>query len=229
MKYLKSMREFFAFVACLLVITGIGLLSESMPAHAQIVNPPAPITAGTGLTKTGNVLSVNYGTSASSALRGDTTSVSSWSTTGALTAGNGFTVTAGTATLNGPETIVGNNKLTLGGQISQQSSVTISGAKGTLAATTSPQTIDSWATSSFFSGHYTVIVKQNTNYQVSDFLVVTDGATATLTLINTTSSTGSAFATFAASFSGGTVTVTTTYASGAQTGSFRLNCINTQA
>lgn len=229
MQFLKSMREFLGFaIAAVLIIGGYGL-SHSDDAVAQIVNPSAPILAGTGLTKTGNTLSVNYGTGATTALRGDTTSVSTWATTGALTAGNGFNVSAGTSTLTGPLTVSGANKTTLGGVVSQQSSVTYGAAKGTLLANTSAQLIDSWPTTSFFSGHYTVIVKQNTAYQVSDFLVVTDGATTVSTLVNTTSSTGVPLATFSTSITSGTVSVFVTFVSGANTGSYRFGALNTQA
>lgn len=222
----KVFKEFAAFVAMLVAIGGVGYFGAS-PASAQISNPSAPIVAGTGLTKTGNTLSVNYGTSSTTALRGDTSSVSTWATTGALTAGNGLTVTTGTTSVGAALNVTGTT--TLSAKMAQQSAVTYSAAKGTLLANTSAQAIDSWGTASFFSAHYTVIVKQNTAYQVSDFLVVTDGATAALTLINTTSTTGSALATFSASISAGTVTVNTTYASGANTGSYRLAVVNTQA
>lgn len=235
----RIIRSAYFYLALSLAAITLSFCAPVAPVGAQIINPNPPIIAGTGLTKTGNTLSVNYGTSSTTALRGDTTSLSALTVSGAttstglLTASNALTVTTGATTLGSTLAVTGTSTmtgaLTLNSGLKQNSSTTMSSNKGTLSATTSPQTLDSWATTAFFSGHYTVIVKQNTSYQVSDFVVVSDGTVAALTLINTTSTTGSAFATFSAAASAGTVTISVTYASGAQAGSFRYNVINTQA
>ncbi len=72
---------------------GVAILAAACTpdfAHAQIINPNPPqvaasAIAGTGLSQAGAVLSVNYGTTAGTAMQGNTSAVPAWHTTNTIT------------------------------------------------------------------------------------------------------------------------------------------------
>jgi hypothetical protein len=140
------------------------------------------ITAGDGLTKTGNTINVNPGT-------GINITSDQVTNTGVLSiAGTANQITAsastGAITLSGPQDLhsaatptfagvnAGSGNVTAG-------SVTLTDALlGTAAATasTSATTIDSWSATTYSSAKYIVQMKNGSNIEVIELLVTVDGS-----------------------------------------------------
>jgi hypothetical protein len=76
--------------------------------------------------------------------------------------------------------------------------------KDTAVATTSPTTCETFAVASYRSATITAQITQGSNYQVGKYLVIHDGATATL-IEESAVATGSMLGTFTVSISGGNV------------------------
>jgi phage-related tail fiber protein len=133
-------------------------------------------------------------------------------------------VTAGTYT---SVTVDAKGRVTAGsvaGTISLAEAATTSGTL-TTSANTANQSMDTFLTASFRSAEYLIQVTSGSAYQLLKMLVVHDGTTATI-VEYADITTGAILATFDATISAGTLTLTTTPVNATTTYKFLRNTIN---
>jgi len=114
---------------------------------------------------------------------------------------------------------------TVSGVINQTATTTASTSTA-LSAVTTAQTVDTFPVATFRSAKYVIQVTQGTAYQVAEILVLTDGTNTYLQTYATASSTGSQFATYSTTVTGGNLVLSVTFNT-ATAGSAKLSVIRT--
>lgn len=149
--------------------------------------------------------------------------------TGVPVAGTGISVAGQTVSINyglGSQTYTGTiNANALGSNTVTQTAATLQTATVALSATTSAQTLDTFPIATFRACKYVVTITQGTNYQVGELLALHDGTNTFTQMYALASSTGSQFATYSTTVTGGNLVLSVTFASGATAGSAKVQAI----
>lgn len=212
--------------------TGISVAGQTVSVNYGVANSPftGNMTIGgtlgvTGASTLGATSATTLSASSTVSGAGFTAFMASPPAIGSTVANSGaFTTLSNSGTFTSTGAAVLNGAISGSGvNVLPQTAATLTSTSTALSATASAQSIDSFPVATFRACKYVVQVTQGTNYQAAELLVVNDGTNTTLTVYALVSTTGSQFATYSTTITGGNLILSTTYASGATAGVARVS------